>query len=138
MEPRQSSQEPQPQYVENQLIVGENDLEQVTGTLRENGLTVDVVDDVDGFRVLLLARAAAASEADRTTADAGTDDLVLAALRLLRPPPDATGTPIAEPNYVYGCPQMRGGQFVVPDPAPPRDVVLRPSPVGGGVRVLVV
>jgi subtilisin family serine protease len=33
---------------------------------------------------------------------------------------------------------MRGGQFVTPDPLPPRDVTFVPSAIGAGVKVLVI
>ena len=129
MEPRKSSETepPKPRYRPDELIVAEEALDSVKRALEDAEITIEPIERVGRHRRVLL----------RTTRPHfEEEDLVKEALKALTDR-GVDAKSVAEPNYIYGCPQMRGGQFVLPDPLPTADVAFRPSPIGAGVRVLV-
>jgi subtilisin family serine protease len=128
MQPRSSQPPNVPRWRADELVVVQAAIGEVQGVLAEGGIRSAVDPDVQAGRYRLL-------KLERPAQFEG-DDLVLFALELLGDR-QLDNKPLAQPNYIHGCPQMRGGQFVLPDPIPPPDVVFRPSPVGLGVRVLV-
>jgi len=135
MQPKQSPQPPRgPRWRDDQLVVHEKAIDEVQRILAEGGIeaTVDRERRAGRYRVLKLS-----VEEKSERARAAEEDLVPYALELLGEQQTEEEKPLAEPNYIHGCPQMRGGQFVVPDPVPPPDVVFRPSPVGLNVKVAV-
>src|SRR3954468_8015431 len=114
-------------YAGNELVVHEKAFGEVVKSLEAGGIAARRGERVAGgfLRVTLKPRKAARSSR-----------LVQEALGLLQGQ-TINAKPIAEPNYIHGCPQMRGGQYVVPEPRARRDVQFRPSPIGAGVRVAV-
>jgi hypothetical protein len=126
VQPRQSYSDPEPRWAANELVVDHVAVAEVRSVLADHGIDVEETDqEIGPFRLILLVS---------QTGVPG--DLVPAAIEALAPR-ILVEDPIAEPNYIHGCPQMRGGQFVVPDPLADRDVTFRPSPIGEGVRVVV-
>jgi Subtilase family len=126
MQRKQSEERPDYRWERNQLVVLDENAEQVQRALERGEIRSEIDPELQAGRYLVL----------RLEPPPGfvEEDVVARALELLQGlAPEA----IAEPNYIHGCPQMRGGQFALPDPIPPPDVVFRPSPVGAGVRVLV-
>jgi hypothetical protein len=116
-------------FAPGELVVHEKALNRVQRELEKSGIAVGRGAKVAGGFVRVTLKS-------RTKRLAQEEDIVQTALRALA---DETldARPIAEPNYIHGCPQMRGGQYVVPEPRARRDVQFRPSPIGAGVRVAV-
>jgi len=116
-------------FAPGELVIHEKALTRVQRTLDKDGIAVEGEAKVAGgfLRVALKPRAKRL---------APEEDLVQTALQLLAGQ-TIGAKPIAEPNYIHGCPQMRGGQYVVPEPRARRDVQFTPSPIGAGVRVAV-
>jgi hypothetical protein len=115
-------------FAAGELVVHEEALDQVRRTLREGGIAAEAEAKVPGgfLRVALKSR-----QTERRQEAVVTRALELLAGQTIN------AKPIAEPNYIHGCPQMRGGQYVVPEPRARRDVSFVPSPVGAGVKVAV-
>jgi hypothetical protein len=135
MQPKRSPQAPEgPRWRDDQLVAAEHAVAEVQRILAEGGIDATVDEKVQAGRYRLLRL----SIEEKAARERGIGpDLVPYALELLGERAGTDEKPLAEPNYIHGCPQMRGGQFVVPDPIPPPDVVFRPSPVGLNVRVVV-
>jgi subtilisin family serine protease len=124
VQPHEAYREQEPRYKADELIVRQQALADVQEALRAAEIQTEPAEVVGEFRVLRLMSAGDFSP-----------NLVVAALRILQEQ-TIGDKPVAEPNYIYGCPQMRGGQFVLPDPME-RSVTFDESPVGDDVRVLV-
>jgi hypothetical protein len=114
----------------NELVVRAEAFDEVQRILGENGIGIEPTEEVGRFVLVKL------QPREESFKEGEEEDLVERALNLLRGIRPDVET-LAEPNHIHGCPQMRGGQFALPDPVPPPDVVFLPSPVGAGVRVLV-